>query len=83
VPAALVRSLADPEPGVRRAAARAVGGYDDPGVAAPLERATHDPDRETALRAAEALVARGVALTGESSWAVETARITTALGAPR
>jgi hypothetical protein len=57
VPAALVDAAAAPDVNVRRAAVRALGSFDDPTVVDRLVESAEDDDRETAIRAAEALLA--------------------------
>ena len=56
LPDGLAQACADPEPVVRAAATGALGFFDDPrGIECALT-ALADPDRETAVRAAESLV---------------------------
>jgi HEAT repeat protein len=54
-PAALGRATRDAEPQVRREAVAALGRYGDPSAVELLKELIDDHDRETALRAAEAL----------------------------
>jgi HEAT repeat protein len=56
-PAALLDATTDPEVQIRRSAVKALGSFDDPTSAVVLDKHTDDDDRETALRAAEALLA--------------------------
>ncbi|HUA06544.1 MAG TPA: HEAT repeat domain-containing protein [Solirubrobacteraceae bacterium] len=84
VPDSLLAAVNDPEVAVRRAAVRALGSFDDPSSGTTLEEHTEDDDRETAIRAAEALFAlagrprSGAAarsrLEASSAWAIEYAR---------
>lgn len=84
VPDPLLAAADDPEVAVRRAAVRALGSFDDPASGPRLDERTEDEDRETAIRAAEALLAladrpRAAAaarrrLESSSAWAVEYAR---------
>jgi len=83
-PAALVAATTDPEVAVRRAALKALGSFDDPTTGEAIVASTEDDDRETALRAAEALLALArrpraasearARLASSSTWAVEYAR---------
>jgi HEAT repeat protein len=83
-PAALARAARDDEPQVRREAVAALGRYDDPGQVELLAELMGDDDRETALRAAEVLLAltrtpRAAAparraFDGSSGWATEHVR---------
>jgi HEAT repeat protein len=83
-PAELVDATADPDVHVRRAAVKALGAFDDPTTGKALVGCYEDEDRETAIRAAEALLrladqpragaeARQL-LESSSAWAVEYAR---------
>jgi HEAT repeat protein len=56
-PAALRRAATNPDVHLRRAAVKALGSFDDPGAGETLEQCLEDEDRETAIRAAEALLA--------------------------
>jgi HEAT repeat protein len=90
-PRALVDALRDPQIRVRREAVAALGGFDEPDVVDELAELTGDPDREVALRAAEALVAfskrpragaaASDALATASAWSVDYARTTSELAA--
>jgi HEAT repeat protein len=83
-PAALRRATTDPDVHVRRSAVKALGSFDDPTTGQTLDRCTEDEDRETAIRAAEALLAltrrpraapeARTCLDSSSAWAVEYAR---------
>jgi HEAT repeat protein len=83
-PDALVRATTDPEVPVRRASVQALGSFDDPTTGETLDEHTEDEDRETALRAAEALLALArrpraslearARLESSSAWAVEYAQ---------
>jgi HEAT repeat protein len=83
-PAALVSATADPDLHVRRSAVKALSSFDDPSTGDTLVELTGDEDRETALRAAEALLALArrpragpeaqARLQSSSAWAVEYAR---------
>ena len=85
VPDPLLAAANDPEVTVRRGAVKSLGSFDDPSSGPTLDERTEDEDRETALRAAEALFAlarrpRAAAqararLHSSSAWAVEYARI--------
>jgi hypothetical protein len=69
---------------------RALGSFDDPAAGAPLAARTDDDDRETALRAAEALLALAARprarkaaqdlLSASSSWSVDYARTVAEVG---
>ena len=84
-PAALRRATTDPNLHVRRSSVRALGSFDDPTSGQTLDECTDDEDRETAIRAAEALLALArrpraapearARLESSSAWAVEYARI--------
>jgi HEAT repeat protein len=84
-PAALMRATSDPDVHVRRSAVKALGSFDDPITGQTLDECTEDEDRETAIRAAEALLALArrpraapearARLKSSSAWAVEYARI--------
>jgi HEAT repeat protein len=84
VPDSLLAAANDPELAVRRAAVRALGSFDDPASGPRLDERTEDEDRETAIRAAEALLAlteqphaaaqARTRLESSSAWAVEYAR---------
>jgi HEAT repeat protein len=54
-PAELVAATRDGDLRVRRSAVKALGAFDDPSSVEPLIDCADDPDRETAIRAAEAL----------------------------
>jgi hypothetical protein len=56
-PPGLLAAMRDPDIRVRRSAVKALGSFDDPAAVEPLAAKTVDEDRETALRAAEALLA--------------------------
>jgi hypothetical protein len=83
-PSALLLASTHPDDHVRRSAVKALGSFDDPTSALTLDERTEDEDRETALRAAEALVAlthrpraapaAQARLESSSAWAVEYAR---------
>jgi hypothetical protein len=80
-PVELINSTTDPDVHVRRSAVKALGFFDDPTTGDALVTRTDDEDRETALRAAESLVAlarrpRAAAeararLESSSAWAVQ------------
>ena len=84
VPDSLLAAANDPELAVRRAAVKALGSFDDPASGRRLDERTEDEDRETAIRAAEALLAltdqphaaasARARLESSSAWAVEYAR---------
>ena len=69
---------------MRRSAVKALGSFDDPKSGATLDQRLEDEDRETAIRAAEALLALAgrpraapearALLESSSTWAVEYAR---------
>jgi HEAT repeat protein len=91
IPDALARASRDEQAGVRSAASSALGSYDDPRAVALALGSLVDPDRETAVRAAEALVrlslrpaagpAAGGALEDEAgAWPVERALVFTRIG---
>lgn len=81
VPDPLLAAANDPEVAVRRAAVRALGSFDDPRSGPKLDERTEDEDRETAIRAAEALLALAdrpraasearALMESSSAWAVE------------
>lgn len=83
-PAALLGAARDAEVHVRRAAVKALGSFDDPATCQALGERVEDEDRETAIRAAEALFALArrpraapearARLESSSAWAVEYAR---------
>jgi HEAT repeat protein len=83
-PAALRRAAADPNVHVRRSAVKALGSFDDPTAVQTLDESTEDDDRESAIRAGEALLALArrpraasearARLESSSAWAVEYAR---------
>jgi HEAT repeat protein len=83
-PLPLVRATADPDVHVRRSAVKALGAFDDPATGTALIERTEDDDRETALRAAEALLAltqrpraasaASTLVESSSHWSVEYAR---------
>jgi HEAT repeat protein len=83
-PAALRRATTDEDVHVRRASVKALGSFDDPRTGQTLDECTEDEDRDTALRAAEALLALArrphaapearALLEASSAWAVEYAR---------
>jgi hypothetical protein len=56
IPNVLARATRDEQPSVRRAATTALGSYDDPRAVELALNALLDSDRETAVRAGEALV---------------------------
>jgi hypothetical protein len=83
-PAELLAAATDPDLHVRRSAVRALGAFDDSTTGETLIACTEDEDRETAIRAAESLLAlarrpraaSGVQarLASSSAWSVEYAR---------
>jgi HEAT repeat protein len=83
-PAALRRAATDPGVHVRRSAVRALGSFDDPTTVQTLDECTEDEDRESAIRAGEALLALArrpraasearARLESSSAWAVEYAQ---------
>ena len=92
IPAGLARASRDEQPSVRGAAVRALGFYDDPRGVELATNALLDPDRETAVRAGEALVrlsrlpATAAAATrrlqaGDAPWPIERAQTFASLGA--
>jgi len=90
-PAALRRASTDPDVHVRRSSVKALGSFDDPTNGQTLDRCTEDDDRETAIRAAEALLALArrpraapearALLESSSAWAVEYAQTVAAVSA--
>jgi HEAT repeat protein len=90
-PASLLDATVDPEVHVRRSAVKALGAFDDPATSRALDDRTEDEDRETALRAAEALLALShrpraevearARLESSSAWAVQYARTVAELSA--
>jgi HEAT repeat protein len=56
-PDPLLAATRDPEVAVRRAAVKSLGSFDDPASGRAADERIEDEDRETALRAAEALLA--------------------------
>jgi HEAT repeat protein len=90
-PGRLVEAARDSEVRVRRAAVAALASFDDPWTVEVVAEATEDADRETALRAAEALlalsrhtgagVAARTALASSSAWSVDYARTVVELAA--
>jgi HEAT repeat protein len=91
LPPALARATRDEFPAVRKAATVALGSYDDPYAVELASNALLDSDRDTAIRAAEALVRlsrRPAAATQAAqvlaetdAWPVERALIFDSLGA--
>jgi HEAT repeat protein len=83
-PVELLVATKDPDLHVRRSAVKALGSFDDPTTAGRLNACMEDEDRETALRAAEALLALALRpratseacarLESSTSWAVEYVR---------
>jgi len=83
-PVALRRATTDPDVHVRRSSVRALGSFDDPASVQTLDERTEDEDRETAIRAGEALLALArrpraapearACLESSSAWAVEYAQ---------
>jgi HEAT repeat protein len=83
-PAALLGATGHAEVHVRRSAVKALGSFDDPSAGETLAARAEDEDRETALRAAEALLALArrpraapearARLESSRAWAVEYAR---------
>jgi HEAT repeat protein len=83
-PAALIQATSDPDLHVRRSSVEALGSFDDPTTGRMLDERTDDDDRETAIRAAEALLAlarrpraspeASALLASSSAWAVDYAR---------
>ena len=83
-PAPLRRAATDGDVHVRRSSVKALGSFDDPTTGQTLDECTEDEDRETAIRAAEALLALArrpraapearARLESSSAWAVEYAR---------
>ena len=90
-PAALIDALRDPAPAVRRSAAGSLGTFDDPAAVEALADMVSDPDRETALRAAQSLLALSGgaragqparrALAASRAWTVESVRAIEEVGA--
>jgi HEAT repeat protein len=90
VPAELARASRDYQQSVRRAAATALGSYDDPRALELLLGVLLDPDRHTAVRAGESLIRLsrlpGVgaeareAIENKDAWPLERARTLGALG---
>jgi HEAT repeat protein len=84
-PGALVAATTNADVHVRRAALKALGSFDDPSTGETLTECVEDEDRETALDAAESLLALArrpragpaarAQLESSSAWAVEYARI--------
>jgi HEAT repeat protein len=80
-PAELLGAATDPYVHVRRSAVKALGAFDDPTTGETLVTCSEDEDRETAIRAAEALLAlarrpraasaAGALLESSPAWAVE------------
>jgi HEAT repeat protein len=80
-PSELIGATTDADVLVRRSAVKALGSFDDPASGKTLVECAENDDRETALRAAEALVALarrpraasevGALLESSSSWAIE------------
>jgi HEAT repeat protein len=92
VPDRLAAASRDEHAAVRRAAIRALGAFDDAHAVELAAAALPDPDREAAIRAAEALVrlshlpaaadaARDALGRSEDTWTVERARTLASLGA--
>jgi hypothetical protein len=92
LPQALARASRDEFQAVRKAATVALGSYDDPRSVELALNALLDPDRDTAIRAAESLVrlarrriagppAAAALARAESSWPVQRALIFDSLGA--
>jgi HEAT repeat protein len=83
-PPALLGATADADANVRRSAVQALGSFDDPNTGQTLGECVEDEDRETALRAAEALLALArrpraasevrARLESSYAWAIEYAR---------
>jgi hypothetical protein len=83
-PAELISATTDPDVNVRRNAVKALASFDDPATGEKLDECTEDDDRETAIRAAEALVALArqpragpaaqARLESSSAWAVAYSR---------
>ena len=91
MPQALARASRDEQPTVRRAATGALGAYDDPRAVELALNALLDPDRDTAVRAGEALVrlsdrphaaeaATQALRRSEAAWPVERALVFASLG---
>jgi HEAT repeat protein len=91
VPAELARASRDYQQSVRRAAAAALGSYDDPRALELLLGVLLDPDRHTAIRAGESLLRLGhlpgigaearKAIEQTDAWPLERARTLASLGA--
>jgi HEAT repeat protein len=83
-PGALRRASTDPDVHVRRAAVRSLGFFDDPNCCHSIDDRTEDEDRETAIRAAESLLALAhrpraapgarALLESSSAWSINYAR---------
>jgi HEAT repeat protein len=91
IPEGLARASRDEQPTVRSAAAGALGAYDDPRAVELALNALLDPNRDTAVRAGEALVrlsrrphaaeaATQALKRSEAAWPVERALILASLG---
>ena len=90
-PRARVAAAADPELRGRRDAVAALGRFDDPGSVQLLAATAGDPDREVALRSAEALLAlrarpaagaaAGAAFSASPAWSVDYVRTISELAA--
>jgi HEAT repeat protein len=88
VPEGLARALRDDEPTVRAAAVRALGSFDSARAVQLLLNALVDPDRDTVVRAGDALVrlttlpeagsAAARAIASSDAWPVQRARIVAA-----
>jgi hypothetical protein len=92
VPTEMAHASRDDQQSVRRAAAAALGSYDDPQALELLLGALVDPDRLTAVRAGESLLrlsrlphvgaAARAAIGGTEAWPVQRAWTLASLGAP-